>query len=628
MLEEDVEPVWRENLRQNYNSVWHNIPLDTDKEHYPDRPWQFYTDLDTIYAEIHDEEKLQSQFENVVSEYWNEKPEELAQETLHYLLFHELYHPLEAPSSRQDAKYLHQAMRRGLLRAEPDLSPKEQVQKVRSAQNAVKDFILDNRFYVDNQKQGYVQEDILPSWDVMELDEKDPRPDMYTITRVLYGSLYGPSSTHQFFAEKAGTEGVTVAEQTMEAMIDQDVDLPTAYLDPDREEDRDTLEQLGEFVEEMYTRFQRKSTRYQAVEEMMAVLGPYVKEDMPGARRDLAGVSTEQNVLEDLLDDMGESEQDDFLDDLMDDLDQDGEGDSDDGTGTGMGRPDTDTDVGRLQVSSYHEFYRENHPRVIIRGGDKTGESVEAGTRDYLDVTKQQVVNKQQLSRLDMQAIARAHKRGLPVLVPTGQGLYRVFEYEEREEVIQDVRHHDQSLSVPDTIDFYIDSSGSMFEDDFYPGDDSRYDMLNHVLYGMVDALRQTEEELGERVSLRLHNFASSQVSSSNITVDEFWDGDINMLNTLYRPNNGGDTKALDIQQYNDGKERTHIVISDGKMDNSSSQVSKMQDRRKSGEHTILIEMGGTYNLGEKVEENGLPYRQVHEKEEMLDEGLSLLLSP
>ena len=70
-------------------------------------------------------------------------------------MHHELYHPVEAPFSvtgeNNDNKKIHQAIRKGVLKAEPNLSALEQVIKVQASQNGVKDFILDNRFALDNK---------------------------------------------------------------------------------------------------------------------------------------------------------------------------------------------------------------------------------------------------------------------------------------------------------------------------------------------------------------------------------------------------------------------------------------------------------------------------------------------
>ena len=204
-LLDEAEKNWREEVHKDY-------PLRADtpvirKKEGDDKDWSFSTDLKKIYATITRDEVLQKNFKTIVAKYWNGTPEELARATLHYLLYHELFHPLEAPFSitgpDNDNKKIHQAIRNGILKAELKLRPLEQIIKVHASQNGVKDFILDNRFYLENLEKKYVQTDIVPTWDVLELQEAEPKTNFYTITRLLYGVLYGPEKTHPFFKKKA-----------------------------------------------------------------------------------------------------------------------------------------------------------------------------------------------------------------------------------------------------------------------------------------------------------------------------------------------------------------------------------------------------------------------------------------
>ena len=189
----------------------------------------FSTDLQKIFAHIANDESLQKKFESIIPKYWQGNPEALARDTLHYLLFHELYHPIEAPFSVEgkdnDNKNIHQAIRRGVLQAEPKLSSLEQVLKVQASQNGVKDFILDNRFALDNTARNYVPKDIIPIWDVLELQNSPSKTNFYTVTRLLYGLMYGPESTHTFFQEKAGAKGMEVAEQALSKLLKSSVQL-------------------------------------------------------------------------------------------------------------------------------------------------------------------------------------------------------------------------------------------------------------------------------------------------------------------------------------------------------------------------------------------------------------------
>lgn len=68
------------------------------------RNWSFATDFKQIFVNISNDENLKEKFENVVAKYWKGNPENLAKETMVYLLWHELYHPIEAHFSEEDKK--------------------------------------------------------------------------------------------------------------------------------------------------------------------------------------------------------------------------------------------------------------------------------------------------------------------------------------------------------------------------------------------------------------------------------------------------------------------------------------------------------------------------------------------
>lgn len=611
LLDEAIED-WRQDVRNNYNSVWHDTPVDTERENHPDRPWAFYTDLKTIFAEINDQEELEQSFEEHVVDHWDGEPEDLARETLHYLMFHELYHPIEAPSSREDDKRIHQSIRRGVLESNPELSPEDQYGEVIAAQNLVKDLILDNRFFLDNTEKEFVRKDIIPTFDFVALEGQKKRTDAYTATRYMYGSLFGNEDIQNFFQDKTGSEGVDVAKQVYQAITGQEIDF--------RELEND---ERMEHAEEINQVFQNRNQRYSAVKSIAAALEPYIEPGMMNPREGMDGPSMEIDLLQDLLDDMSEDEQQDFLEDLKDNLES---------SSGGEGQKERNFDPNNLWRSTIHEFYRSNHPETRLIGEGKEARTRDIGSRKYLEVDSTDLVTREDLAELNLNAIRKLQQKGLPVLSETGRdGLYRLVQYDIGDENITDVEHVDASYSLPEAVEFYIDSSGSMFDVDDGFDDGSRWDMLNHALYGMVDAINRKASELGDNCELRLHNFADHQVSSNSFRPAEFLDGVPEVLEVLYNPDNGGDTKGLDIQRYGDGQERTHIVVTDGDLYSNSmakTQVGKMAQAFGDGERAVMVEIGGTYNLGEKAMQHDIPYLQVHEKEELMEDGIELLLSP
>ena len=645
----EAERDWRDGVRQDF-------PLRADtqviRSAKPDgRDWTFSTDLHKIFANVANDEALQKKFGEAVTKYWKGNPEQLARETLNYLLSHELYHPIEAPFSVQgpdnDNKRIHQAIRRGVIQAEPKLSSLDQVLKVQASQNGVKDFILDNRFAVDNAEKKRVRGDIIPVWDFLELKDAKAKTNFYTVTRLLYGLMYGPESTQAFFEEKAGQDGYKVAQDALSAIVAKPVQLPqrkTGLVGKAKSlvgiTDENRTEQLQRYVTDVRKVFSGKD-RYVGIQRLMKVLGPYVEKGMPqGGRSDMqgegAGVSP-QNILQDLLDDMNPCEQQQFVNDIN----QAGESALEQAANqmqSSSQKPsstDSTEQMKNLDVLSTHEFYKRNHPKVTIIGGGKVGESVLIGKRQSWHIKKSTVLTKDELSRVNLRAIGEMQtKTRLPWLVDLRNGTFQLNEYELKERDLKDIVYRDIQIDVPDVTEFYLDSSGSMFNGggNFKVNDGSRWDMLSHVFYGFADALRQGGRHVKKDGKMRIHNFANSQVNSEIIPVEQFWQGDAPTLRALFKPNNGYSVEDLNISNWSDGAKRAYVVVTDGELviDGRTERESrKMKEIAKDPKNTVaLFEIGGTYSLGQAVQrDKNIRYYQVHDKAEMLKAGLEVLLS-
>ena len=628
----EVELQWRREVHRDFPRRGNTPVVRSSKK--TGRDWTFWTDLTKIFVDISDDESLQAKFENILPEFWEGTPDSLASDTLHYLLFHELYHPEEAPFSisgpDNDKKRIHQAMRRGLLKAEPNLSPSELLSKIHASQNAIKDFILDNRLYLDNLEKKYFQDDIIPTWDVLELQDSPARTNLYSITRFLYGVLYGPESTHDFFTEKMDAKGVMVAEKAMSALISSPVKftsepkglfekLKSALIGDGTE--KISPETLKEYASKVRVVFSGED-RYKGIERFMEVLGPYVEQGMPQGKPSLGGDEesggSPQNILQDLLDDMTPEEQSQFTEQLG-------------------GDKNLPKELESLDLFALHEFYKLNHPKVTLVGGNKVGESVVVGKKKYWKLQRSTTLAQDQLGRLNLARIELLHRRSnRPWLIPLENGLFRLDEYELKEREIKDIVYVEKSLDVPDVVEFYVDSSGSMYDQGGGKvsgfNDGSRWDLLSNVLYGYVDALVKGGKLVGKTTKIRINNVGDSQVSSKEITAEEFMKGDKKTLETLFKPNNGGSRENLDITQYNDGKKRAYVVVTDGQLvigGRTERESRKMKElARNPNNSVVLFEIGGTYGLGNTVKnDSNITYVTVYNKKRMLQAGLEVLLS-
>lgn len=648
LLLNEAERKWRREVKDDF-PLRGDTPVIRDSK--PNgRDWTFSTDLERIFASISNDNTLQEKFKSIVTKYWDGNPEELARETLQYLLFHELYHPIEAPFSvvgdDNDNKRIHQAIRRGVVKAEPKLSSLDQFLKVQASQNGVKDFILDNRFYLDNNGKEYVRKDVIPIWDFLELQSTPTKTNFYTITRLLYGTMYGPQDTQDFFEDKAGKEGHDLAEKALSALLNHSAKLPKkkngligkakALLGVSDSEDYQTFQDSVKAIRKVFS----GEDRYKGIERFMRVLGPYIEKGMPQVRPDMQGEgsgTSPQNILQDLLDDMNPSEQQQFVRGL----EQESEGSLEQALNQMQSlsnKPSTsaaDDEMKNLDLLATHEFYKRNHPRVHIMGGKKIGESVVVGKTDHWDLKNSTILTEDQLSRVNLRKIDIMQKRTrLPWLIDLGNGTFRLNEYELKQSDLKDIVYKDVHIDVPDVVEFYLDSSGSMFgvTSNFKVNDGSSWDMLSHVLYGFVDALYQGGKQVKKQSKMRVHNFANKQVNSELIPVDQFWQGDSSALRVLFKPNNGYDVEDINITKYSDGQKRTYVVATDGNLvigGRTEREAAKMKELAKNPlTNVLLFEIGGTYSLGEVVKsDKNVLYFPVHNKEEMLKAGLEVLLS-
>jgi hypothetical protein len=658
-LLDEIEPVWREEVRQNHY-LRSDTPLirnkkTNQKDLRSGRDWTMSTDLSNIFADIFNDESLQRKFETIIAPLWDGDPETLARDTLHYLLDHELYHPIEAPFSTRkstgnednDNTHIHQAIRRGILQAEPDLSPDDQFAKVSAAQNAIKDFILDNRVYLDKQGRSY-QDDIIPTWDVLELHDSAPKTNFYTITRLLYGVFYGTESTHDFFQEKAGKEGKELAEKAMTALLGKAVTLPTKQEDsslvskiksfftstPNEDEQQDN--ELQSYITAIREVFSGED-RYKGIERFMAVLGPYVEKGMPQGRPDLQGEGsggTSQDILQDLLDDMTPEDQAEFTQNLSDPKGEgfsysEGEANSSNGENSSNDQLDT------LDLFTLHEFYKRNHPSVKIVGGNKVGKTEIVGKEEYWDLVRSEIITEDGLGKLNLSYVAKfQQKTGKPMLIPLDGKLFRFNEYELKQRDVKDIVFVDEQLNVPDEVDIYVDSSGSMYDTEgnkFGFNDGSRWDMSSQVIYGFIDALHQGGQQLNTSTTIRIHNVGNRQVDSKAITIEQFLAGDKDVLETIFKPANGYNHEDLNVYVPNDNLKRATVVVTDGNLvisGRTEREAKKMKELGKSSQHdVVLFEIGGTYDLGNAVKSDpNVHYNPVHDKEKMLQQGVEVLL--
>ena len=617
-----IQTLLKEAIKDFRQELKKERPIDSDIKineynKITNRDWSFKTNLKEIITDININNNIQEKYDKIISQYWTGDSQELIRDTLHYLLYHELYHKLYAPFSitgeKSDNKQIHQAIRRGVIAAEPDLKSRDQLNKVINSQNVVKDFIVDNKFMLDNLLKKYVHEDIIPAFDFLELNQSEPHSNHYSITRLIYSALYGPQSTYEYFDKKSGEKGFDLAEESLSSLLNYDIKLPRGGNIECFQHNKKTIVKS---IDSIFT----GDDRYQSIERFMTVLGPYVNEGSPQGNQDMDSPESGgggESILQDLIDDMTPDEKEEFLLDLLDDED-----------------PKNDNNK-KLQLFTAHEFYKHNHPKINLVCNDKEGQKLFVGKEKYFSLKSSEFIKKSDLDKVNISELTKLQQRTkLPWLIKLNDNAYRLNDWEIKERDINKIVYVDKSMNIPDIVEFYIDSSGSMFDilNEFPVNDGSRWDMLNNVLYGFVDALNQGGKINKKDSLLRFHNFAEKQLTSDIISTTNYLKGNQETLKIVFQPDNGFGYEDINITDFDDHKKRAYVIVSDGNLcleGRSEREANKMiKLSNNENNRVILFEIGDTYELGKIIKNHkNINYLQVHNKEQMFARGIDILLS-
>jgi hypothetical protein len=263
-----AETVWRD-ITFSQQPLFADMPVekvDPDPQHK--RHWMFATDEQKIMAHVYRPDYVLEKFQEIVVPIFSSAygfgvaadqmtgfAQQLVQDTFTYLLFHELFHPVYCPKSKTDKERFDIALKDGIKRAEPHLSPRDLVNKAGNVRNAMWDLLIDTFFthysrnsgdldkrlqrelqkrdkvtplnYPQNEYQlaaalpGLVTspvndgqtrklslpDGIITTWDIIELADHDPETLFYPITRAMYGLLHCDnknlrSAVFSYFSDK------------------------------------------------------------------------------------------------------------------------------------------------------------------------------------------------------------------------------------------------------------------------------------------------------------------------------------------------------------------------------------------------------------------------------------------
>lgn len=156
-----AERDWRQIVRATYplNAA---IEVVTRKAPGSEAPLEAYTDYHSIHIRLNDPAQLDRLFRGVVGPHHSadadaiygvrgpvsdrEFAKALAYDALLFLLFHELYHPLVCPNSKDDEQAISVAIFEGLTEWDPNLAVKDRVYLVNNCKNLIWDVVVNVTF--------------------------------------------------------------------------------------------------------------------------------------------------------------------------------------------------------------------------------------------------------------------------------------------------------------------------------------------------------------------------------------------------------------------------------------------------------------------------------------------------
>ncbi len=657
LLEEllDAESVWRE-----VTSSEHPLFADMPVEHVePDpkkkRHWFFATDAQKIMAHVYKPDFVLQKFREVVvplfgslydidpatntAEESDEFAHYLIECTFTYLLFHELIHPVYCPRSQTDKERLDVALKNGIKRAEPTLSPRDLVNKVGNARNFMWDFLDDIIFtYSSNNGSSHATslskaisrtnkppactEDKLPdgivtTWDVVELSCGGPQTLFYPITRAMYALLHCGNAElrNSVFSYVRGKMGTTISDGNLENVVVASLqgtvkylsDVELARIGIDRSKYLESVAMLytcradqqgteaRTFVVRAIAEINlRAELRYKSIEGIIEPLAKYIsttKEE----RRDGANMEGEggqgneqtspsepgggaEEVLQNLI-----NQNDPDVNNMLSSIAND------------QSAPQTPRNQ-RLSNLAKDEYYKRNARELAIKSP-----TVEATTREVGKVrtpvkVSERLLTLEELHDLPIDDIVKFQQEtGLICLMRLSQYQWRYDIYEWQEQPIVDFEYKKTGIILPDNIIFRVDSSGSMTQTKEFVGTQNRYDCLMHVIYGITKSAAKAAKEMNKPVQVVVVNYSNNGQTkvSEAVELQTFLDMPNNAAKEVLLNPQCGQTYH-DIAAYQEAYARLRpgktieIVVTDGDLQ-TDQDLSMTEVRRILGIPTNIM---------------------------------------
>lgn len=626
-----VETKWRKNLKQIYPLYW-KIPLEWKFEKNLASFWtvDVKSDNKLVFHVLNNKSKLQKALRKNFK-FISQQNEHLFEENFQYLLFHHFFHIIEAPFSTigefNDNKLIHKAIWDGISMAEPNLSQYDILEKIYLSHSIIKDFIVDNRLYLENLEFFWFNHELLlvPYYNYL-LHYKLPAINFFLIISFINAVLYGSEVLIEFLEKNFLSDVAEIADEVVVKLLGAEE--ASVLIARKKKEDGEIIPQLVtknrlHIIREIRKAFQG-SRRYESIKTLVSILSPSIDKSLETIPTHSSVSFTD--VVTDVFDQFSSSEQSSFVREILD-------------REQTITKSKTVITSMSLDLRVLHEFYLRNNPDVEIIGELGVDKTIFHPGNNFIGLKKAEIIHESSAKQVDLARIDAFQKSyGIPMLIPLENNTFLLNEYELKYKKRRNIRYkirYGQKFDVPDVLELYLDKTGSMFfeEDEKYRGwnDGSRYDNSISVLYGFITALYQEANKQGKTCYVRFHSFSEVQVNSPLIPLQKFLEGDHTTMKVLFNPENGYDYENLNIESFDDGLKRVYVIITDGDLvieGRTEREAKKLQQiAKKPMNRVILFEMEKKFSLGLAVHNHpDIVSHSVKNKEKMFQQGIAVIL--
>ena len=611
------------------------------------RHWMAATDDQKIMLHVYKPDYVLEQFEKVVVPIFNnaygfnvdsnqkkEFAQQLVKDTFTYLLFHELFHPVYCPKSQTDKEKFDLALKNGIKRAEPHLSPRDLINKTGNVRNAIWDLLIDTFFThystngsdydqelraeisklgnkFDNNLIETLPDGIVTTWDIVELADHQPETVFYPLTRAMYSLLHCDnenlrSNVFDYFRNKLGRK---ISNHDLETAIVGSLSGSVKYLNKhelalvgvDKNRMVDSSEELyhardnqrssvaRKYVTEAITKINTSfELRYRSVEGIIEPLAKYIsttkEEKRDGANSDgndsggdeQTSTSEEGGGAEDTLQSLI-NQNDPDVNSMLASIAND------------QSAPNNNRNK-RLSNLAKDEFYKRNARALPIKSPTLESETVVVGKIKTPVKVSEKLLTPDQLHDLPMDQIIQFQQdTGLVCLSRLSQYQWKYEIYEWHEQDITDYQHKKTGIILPDNIIFRVDGSGSMTSNEAFVGTKDRYDCLMHVIYGIVKSTAEAAKKMNKEIQVVgvSYSYAGRTKVSDPVELQTFYDTPNNSAKQVLLNPEMGSTHH-DLPAYQEAHDRCkpgktiEIIVTDGDLntdhDQSMTEIRKILD--------------------------------------------------